>query len=80
VRFFDQHEIEDEKRQPHPDGWTLAYTYARLGDKDEAVKWLEKLYEEHSATLIQIKVDSDLDGLHSDPRYANLLRRIGFPP
>src|SRR6266852_829733 len=53
--------------------------YAGVGDKDEAVRLLEKSYQEHAATLPYLAVDPFWYGLRSDPRYADLLRRIGLP-
>jgi len=52
--------------------------YAMLGDKDAAFSALEKAYEARSGLLV-IKVDPELDSIRSDPRYADLLRRIGLP-
>ena len=53
--------------------------YAGLGDKDEAFRLLEKSYQEHSADMPYLAVDPFWYGLRSDPRYADLLRRIGLP-
>jgi hypothetical protein len=46
---------------------------------DEAFKWLQFLYDERNYGLLQIRYDPDMDNLRSDPRYADLVRRIGFP-
>ena len=56
----------------------LALVYAGLGDKDKAFAWLDKAYEERSFSLINLKVEPRFDSLHSDPRFADLLRRIGL--
>jgi hypothetical protein len=53
--------------------------YAGLGDKDEAFRLLEKGYEEHSASMPYLAVDPFWYGMRSDPRFAELLRRIGLP-
>ena len=50
-----------------------------LGDKDEAFCLLEKSYKEHAASMTYLGVDVFWDGFHSDPRYLDLLRRIGLP-
>ncbi len=78
-RFLDQRAIEDELKRPRPDPWTIAYTYARLGQKDKAFEWLEKAYQERNVGLLQLRVDPDVDNLRSDPRYEDLVRRINFP-
>ena len=57
----------------------VAENYALLGDKDNAFRWLEKAYQQHASELIFLKVDPEWDGLRSDPRYADLIHRIGFP-
>jgi serine/threonine protein kinase/Tfp pilus assembly protein PilF len=56
----------------------VAESYLRLGDKDQAFVWLNKAYEARSEILF-VKVDPRLDAIRSDPRYADLLRRMGLP-
>ncbi|MBZ5505171.1 MAG: hypothetical protein LAO78_06775 [Acidobacteriia bacterium] len=56
----------------------MALIYAGLGDKDKTFAWLDKAYEEHSFTLSNVKVEPRFDPLHSDPRFNELLRRIGL--
>jgi TolB-like protein/tetratricopeptide (TPR) repeat protein len=51
-----------------------------LGERDQAFAWLEKALEERDARLTWLKVDHKLDNLHSDPRFADFLRRLGLPP
>ena len=57
----------------------VAENYARLGDKEKAFDWLEKAFQQHASELIFLKVDPGWQSLRSDPRYADLIRRIGFP-
>jgi len=59
----------------------IAFVFAGLGRNDEAIQWLEKAYKARSAWLILLclKVDPRWDSLRSDPRFRDLLRRIGFP-
>ena len=52
----------------------LAEIYARLGDKNAALKWLETAYAEHSDSLVYLKVDPEFDSVRSDPRFAELLK------
>jgi eukaryotic-like serine/threonine-protein kinase len=56
----------------------VASIYTRLGDKDKAFLWLERAWDERSGWAF-LKVQPEWDSLRSDPRFADLLRRIGFP-
>ncbi|HJU53122.1 MAG TPA: winged helix-turn-helix domain-containing protein [Pyrinomonadaceae bacterium] len=56
----------------------VARIYAGLGEREQALAWLAKAYEEHSDALAFVKVDPAWDGLRSDPRFINILRRIGI--
>jgi TolB-like protein/Flp pilus assembly protein TadD len=58
----------------------IALLYAGLGDKDHAFTWLEKAYNERYPWLIHLEVDPRLSNLRSDPRFQELVRRIGLPP
>jgi len=64
-----------------PDSATSAFwaaaIYADLGRKNEAFEWLEKCYEAHCAAMVHLNYR--LAPLRSDPRYQDLLRRVGFP-
>jgi TolB-like protein/Tfp pilus assembly protein PilF len=58
--------------------YEFAQINARLGNRDEAFRWLEKLYDGHSGWIVKLGVDPELDNLHSDPRFQDLLRRMGL--
>jgi eukaryotic-like serine/threonine-protein kinase len=60
--------------------YTIAEIYADLGDKDHAFEWLNTAYQEHDPWLYAIRTDFTMDSLRSDPRYADLVRKIGLPP
>ena len=57
----------------------LAYIYGILGEKDRAFLWFEKSYEEHTSDMPFLQVDPTYDDLRSDPRFADLERRVGLP-
>lgn len=57
----------------------IAIIYAELQEKDEALNWLEKGYEERSAWMVYLNADSRYDTLRSEPRFQELLRRMKFP-
>jgi adenylate cyclase len=54
------------------------YVYAGLGDKDKAFEWLEKAYQERSDALAWFRQEPESKTLRSDPRFAVLMRKIGF--
>jgi len=59
--------------------YLIAKLYADLGDKDHAFEWLNTAYKEHDPFLRSLRTDLLFDSLRSDPRYAALVRKIGFP-
>src|SRR5262249_933572 len=61
-------------------GQDLAAIYAGLGDKDQAFAWLEKDFQARSGLLARIRWQLSFDPLRSDPRFADLLRRIALKP
>jgi TolB-like protein/Tfp pilus assembly protein PilF/predicted Ser/Thr protein kinase len=56
----------------------LAGLYFALGENDEGFRWLDKSYQEHDSTLLEIKVDPGFDGVRSDPRFEELLKKVGL--
>jgi eukaryotic-like serine/threonine-protein kinase len=57
----------------------IASYYAELGDKDHAFDWLNTAYQERDNYLEALRTTYWMDSLRSDPRYAALVRKIGFP-
>lgn len=70
---------EAQSKRIYIDPANIASNYAAMGDKDQAFVWLEKAYEEKSVFIDYLKVDPHFDSLRSDPRYADLLRRMNLP-
>jgi hypothetical protein len=52
--------------------------YAGLGDKEQTLAWLERAYQQRVHNMIFLKVEPELDGLRSDPRFVDLMRRVGL--
>ena len=72
------HELmEIEKRSP-VDPASIAQAFAGMGDKDQALAWLEKAYARRSNGLTSLKVNPAYDLLRGDQRFENLLRRVGL--
>ncbi len=60
--------------------YSVAVIYAGLEDKDKTFSWLERAYSDRSYYLpVYLTTDARLDRLHSDPRFKDLVRRIGLP-
>ena len=71
--------LEESAKTAYVSPVYFAASYAKLGDPDQAFLWLNRAYEERSPWLTYIKTDPAFDGLHSDPRFGDLLRRVGLP-
>jgi hypothetical protein len=52
---------------------------SRQGNEDQAFKWLDTADQERDFNLIGLKTDFLLDPLHSDPRFAELVHKVGLP-
>jgi TolB-like protein/DNA-binding winged helix-turn-helix (wHTH) protein len=72
------HELLQENQHKPVDARIIAWAYAGLGDKGQALAWLEKAYAQHSNEITALKVDPGYDNLRSDPRFRILLRRVGL--
>ena len=72
-------ELKQQAKHKYVSPGTIADLYFLLGDKDQAFALLEKAYEERDNMVVLLKVEPMFDPLRSDPRFANLLRRVGFP-
>jgi DNA-binding winged helix-turn-helix (wHTH) protein/TolB-like protein len=57
----------------------IAEAYVALGDRDRAFEWLEKAYGYHVSRLTNINVEPGFDPIRDDPRFDDLLKRIGLP-
>jgi hypothetical protein len=72
--------LQEEAKHKYVSPYNIARIHTGLGEQDQAFAWLEKAYAERDSNLTNIKVQPDFDSLHSDPRFADLLRRIGLTP
>ena len=69
-----------ESKRELSSAFEMAEIFAQLGEKDQAFATLERAYEERSVMMMYLKSAPNLDPLRSDPRFADLLRRVGFNP
>ena len=58
--------------------FSIACLYAALGETETAFVWLQRAYDTRQADLASIKIDPALDPIRSDPRYVELVRRVGL--
>ncbi len=72
-------ELQMTSRRHYVAPETIAVVYAELGEKGQAIHWLEKAYAERSTFMVSLKTEPSLDSLRSDPRFQDLLRRVGLP-
>ena len=70
---------EDSPLKDSNNNWVVAKAYLDLGQKDKAFAELNKAYEVRLSSLCWLKVEPQLDSLRSDPRYQQLLQKMGFP-
>ena len=72
-------EIRQAHRQSgYSSAYAIARLYADLGDRDQAFLWLNTAYQEHNDYLPNLKNDFLLDPLRSDPRFAELVDKVGL--
>ena len=71
-------ELNQMAKQQYVSPFDVALTYVGLGDKDQAFAWLEKARADQSEWIGWINSDARLDSLRSDPRFADLARRVGL--
>ena len=80
INGYRRKKLEWEKQQLDPNYFRMAKLSAELGDKDAAFQWLEKAYQARFFTMANLKVAPGLRSLHGDPRFADLVRRLGLSP
>jgi len=72
-------QLVDRLNQTGGATFVMVWAYAGLGDKEQAFAWLERSYEERRQRMVWLNVDPLLEPLRSDPRFADLVRRVGLP-
>ena len=73
-------ELQERSKREFVPSYSIATVYVGLGMKDEALQYLAKSYDEGSYYMIHLKVEPILDPLRSDPRFIDIVRRVGHTP
>ena len=68
-----------QRKTGYLSAYTIAMLYAALEDKDQAFRWLNTAYQDRDGGLVNLKTDFVLDPIRSDPRFAELVRKVGLP-
>jgi TolB-like protein/DNA-binding winged helix-turn-helix (wHTH) protein len=71
-------ELTEVSKQHHVPPYRLAEIQAALGEKDQAFIYLEQAYQAHAMHLCNLRVEPTLDPLRADPRFTDLVRRVGL--
>jgi hypothetical protein len=61
-------------------GEEIASVYVALGEKEEAFKWLNRACQDHGGAIHAIPIRPVFKALHTDPRFREIVRRIGLDP
>jgi serine/threonine-protein kinase len=72
-------ELEERSKQQFVSSYLLATVHVALGEKRRALELLEDAYKQNSIDMVQAKTDPKLDPLRDEPRFQELLKKIGFP-
>ena len=71
-------ELDEQAQRGYVPPYHLAIVHAGLGDKNQAFVWLERAFEKHAVDLFTLKVEPMFDSLRADPRFTDLVRRVGL--
>jgi len=71
--------LNELTKQRYVPPYAVAWIYVGLGQKQQALDWLEKSYANREDTMIWLNSDPSLDDLRSEPRFQDLVRRVGLP-
>ena len=74
------HELDELSKRRYVSPYEKAVVHAGLGENEEAFALLEGAYAERAGALVYLQVEPRLDRLHADPRFGNLVKRVGLAP
>jgi hypothetical protein len=71
--------LVERSAESYVDALDIGEAFARAGSVDEAIYWLTRAVEQKSFAVVHLPFRPDFDGLRGDPRYSELLQRLGYP-
>jgi TolB-like protein len=77
--YIDQLEEMYNNTNSGSPAWYIALSYAAAKDEESVFEWLEKSYDRHEVEMTWLKVEPALEPLRSDPRWQEMLDKVGFP-
>lgn len=72
-------DLKQRAKQRHVSSQFMAQIHLGLGEKDLTLQWLEKAFEDRSIVMPWLKMEPMFDPLRKEPRFQELVRRVGFP-
>ena len=72
-------ELNELAKRQYASAYEIATIYVALGNNEEAFQLLAKAYEEHSFHLVNLNVSPQFKSIRSDPRFQDLVERLGLP-
>ena len=78
VQQLELENLEARAKKEYVSPMAFAYVYARLKDRHKTMEWLERAYQERSPRLVRLTMEPDLKSMQNDPRFMNLVRRVGL--
>ena len=73
-------QLKEQSKHRYVTPYDMAEIHIGLQEKEQALKYLEMAYADHSGRMIWLRVDPRFDAIRGDPRYLDLLRRMHLTP
>jgi hypothetical protein len=71
--------LTELSKHSYVSSYNIAEAYMRMAEKEKALEWLQKAYEEHDSGLVSVAVEPMFEGVRSDSRFQDMTRRMRLP-
>jgi len=78
-KLLEEIKAQSETTSAGSPAFYVAMIYTQMGEIDTAFEWLEKAYKDHEVEMYWLKVEPPFEPLRSDPRWQEMLDKVGFP-